>query len=105
MAKLKWKVENAQRRNEGDGETQMESGKRTTTEAKGDVLFGIDKQVAPLGFDPYRSATTLNNQKRRKPLKLIDWTGTRTPISLLLRFSSSNSVEEAPWPHDVKFSF
>jgi hypothetical protein len=38
-------------------------------------------------------------------LKLIDWTGTRTPISLLLRFSSSNSVEEAPWPHDVKFSF
>jgi hypothetical protein len=27
------------------------------------VLFGIDKQVALLGFDPYRSGTTLNNQK------------------------------------------
>jgi hypothetical protein len=59
------------------------------------VLFGIDKQVALLGFDPYRSGTTLNNQKRRKPLKLIDWTGTITPISLLLGFSSSNSVEQA----------
>ncbi len=47
------------------------------------ILFGIDKQVALLGFDPYRSDTTLNNQKRRKPLKLIDWTGTITPISLL----------------------
>ncbi len=69
------------------------------------VLFGIDKQEAFLGFEPYRSGTTLNNQKRRKPLKLIDWTGTITPISLLLRFSSSNSVEQHPWPHVLKFSF
>ncbi len=31
-----------------------------------------DKQVALLGFDPYGSGTTLNNQNRRKPLKLIE---------------------------------
>jgi hypothetical protein len=36
------------------------------------VLFGTDKQVALLGFDSYGSGNTLNNQNRRKTLKLIE---------------------------------